>query len=365
MIQRLETGLVYRNPIPHRRSIHAWHPTLVVLDDGQLLSAFDLGEAVESVDYRSYLSRSSDNGHTWTPPSRIFPDANDRLQRHTARLTPLRDGTIVAMGSRRYLEHAEEDVFNRATFGGLPGELILLRSKDQGHTWQGPTVVQSPLSNPLEICHAVIELADGRWLLPTSILRHWDGTAPDGVKAVALVSEDEGRTWNGHLDVLDSYDRGCAHFEVSLIQLPDGRLLAASWEFEFASGRSHPLPYAISADGQTFGPARATGLNGETSKMLSLGDDRVLVIYRRFDKPGLWAALVRIKGDTWVNLEEIPLWQGAPSKMFGERASADELSALQFGFPQPHRLPDGKVMVVFWCREDGVHNIRWLRVAVD
>ena len=71
-----------------------------------------------------------------------------------------------------------------------------------------------------------------------------------------------------------------------------------------------------------------------------------------------------MEGDNWVNLEEAPLWQGAESRMLGERASADELGALQFGFPQPHLLPDGNVMVLFWCREDCIHHIRWLRVSV-
>ena len=64
MLQLLATDLVYQTPHPHRRSVHAWHPTLVVLGNGQYLCAFDLGETVESVDYRTYLSRSSDDGQT-------------------------------------------------------------------------------------------------------------------------------------------------------------------------------------------------------------------------------------------------------------------------------------------------------------
>ncbi len=73
MIKLLETGLVYRNPRPQRRSVHAWHPTLVILADGWLLSACDLTQAAESVDYRTWCSHSSDNRHTWTAPVRIFP----------------------------------------------------------------------------------------------------------------------------------------------------------------------------------------------------------------------------------------------------------------------------------------------------
>jgi len=365
MIELLESGLVYRNPKPHRRSIHAWHPTLVVGEQGNLLAAFDLAEAVESDDYRTYLSRSDDNGQTWSSPARFFADENDRLQRHSVRLSRMSDGSVIAMGSRRYLESDDEDVFNRETFGTKPAEWILLRSRDEGQSWEGPKVAQFPFSGPFEVCHAIVELTDGRWLLPTSILRQWDGSTPHGLKAIALVSADQGQTWTEFIDVLDASAQGWIHFESSLVQLPDGRLLSVSWAFDDKTGTSRPLPYAISNDGKTYGPAQPTGLNGETSKLLSLGDNYVFCVYRRYDQPGLWGNLARIEGDQWVNLEEAPLWQGTESRMFGQQASADELSALAFGFPQPHLLPDGNVMIVFWCREDCVHNIRWLRVTVQ
>lgn len=365
MIDVLNTGLVYRNPQPQRRSIHAWHPTLVVLSESEWLAAFDLAEAVESLDYRTYCSRSSDGGVSWNPPQRIFPDENDSLQRHSVRLSRISDGTVVAMGARRYLESEDEDTFSRETFGVKPAELILLRSQDKGQTWEGPTVVQPPLAGPFETCHAVVELSDGRWLLPTSVLRAWDGSAPDGIKAIALVSHDQGKTWTEYLNVLDRHAQGIFHFESSLIELPDKRLLSVSWAFDDASGTSRPLPYTLSDDGTQFSPPRETGINGETSKLLSLGDNRVLCVYRRFDKPGLWANVVQIDQDEWVNLAEAPLWQGTGSKMRGEGTSADELSALEFGFPQPHLLPDGTLTVLFWCREDCIHNIRWVRFAID
>jgi hypothetical protein len=365
MIKLIDTGLVYRNPQPFRRSIHAWHPTLIVLEDSELLCAFDLATAIENVDYRTYFSHSSDSGQTWSSPTRLFPDEDNRLQRHTVRISRLKDGSLVGMGCRWFLEHEDEDLINRETMGMAPNELILVRSADNGRTWTGPTVVAPPLAGPFEICHAIVELADGRWLYPTSITKNWDGEAPNGVKAVALVSHDQGESWTEHLDVLDSYAQGIIQFESSVIQLPDSRLLAVSWAFDNRIGKSKPLPYAISTDGRTFSEPRPTGLDGETSKLVSLGDDLILCVSRRFDKPGLWATLARIENDEWINLDEAPLWQGADSKMFGERSSADELAALAFGFPQPHLLPDGSVLIVFWCREECIHNIRWLRVQVE
>ena len=58
MIETLATGLVYRNPEPERRAIHAWHPSIVVLDDGELFASFDLASGV----------KTSITGPTWRAP---------------------------------------------------------------------------------------------------------------------------------------------------------------------------------------------------------------------------------------------------------------------------------------------------------
>lgn len=58
--------------------------------------------------------------------------------------------------------------------------------------------------------------------------------------------------------------------------------------------------------------------------------------------------------------------QGAASRMAGEGTSSDELSGLKFGYPGLIRMPGGgDVMVVFWCKEEGINNVRWVRVGVS
>ncbi len=364
MIECLEGGLVYRNPKPHLRSIHAWHPSLVRLDDGALLAGFDLGEAVESLDYGTWLSRSRDEGRTWEAPRRLFHDTVARRTTHAVRLGRVSDGTIVAFGGRFYRDDPEEGLTNRANLGYVPVDLILLRSRD-GVSWDGPVTIAPPLVGPsFEVCHRVIELADGRWLAPTATWKGWNGEAPNGMKAIALVSHDRGQTWPEYLTVSDLYDRGVVSWEQGLTQLPDGRLLAVVWLFDERAGHSLPNRYVLSADGKTFSPPRENGLLGETAKLLTLADGRVLCLYRRMDRPGLWANLVRIDGDDWVNLAEAPLWRGPISGMLGERTSGDELSALKFGFPSMVQLPGGDVLAVFWCVEECIHNIRWVRLKV-
>lgn len=366
MIERVETGLVYRNPKPYLKAIHAWHPSLAWLGGSELLTAFDLGQAVESLDYSTYLARSNDLGRTWSTPERLFHDTSARRSTHSVRIGRVGGGELVGFGGRYYRDDPEEGLVNRENLGYVPMDLIQLLSTDGGRSWRGPEVISPPLVGPsFEICHRVIELADGRWLAPTSTWKGWDGEAPQGMKAIALVSRDRGRSWPEYLTVADQYAQGVISWEQGLTQLADVRLLAAVWSFDERSGRSLTTRYTLSDNGRTFSPLRETGLVGETAKLLTLVDGRVLCVYRRSDRPGLWGNLVRIEGQKWINLAEAPLWQGTASGMKGEATSSDELSALKFGFPSMVQLPDGDVLLVFWCAEDGVHNIRWQRLRID
>lgn len=364
-LELIDSGVVYRNPKPHLRSVHAWHPTIARLGDGTLLAAFDLGEAIESLDYRTYTSRSHDGGHTWDTPKRLFEDNHPRRAIHTVRIRRLKDGSLIGFGARAYRDDPEEGLTNRANLGYVPMDLILLRSSDEGASWQGPQVIEPPLVGPsFEVCHPIMELADGRWLAPTATWKGWDGSAPNGMKAIALVSHDRGKTWPEWIDVVDQWASGIVSWELGMCELPGGRLLGVVWCLDDKAGRSLPNKFALSRDGRTFGPPRANGLRGETAKLLTHSTGNVVCLYRRLDQPGLWANLVRIEGDNWNNVAETAVWQGPSSGMKGEGKAADELSSLKFGFPTMIELPDGDVFAVFWCLDNCLYSIRWAKLRI-
>src|SRR5688500_13825050 len=117
MIECVDGGVVYRNPMPHLKSVHAWHPSLVRLDGGGLLAGFDLGEAIESLDYRTFTSRSGDEGRTWDAPRLLFVDPVPRRSTHSVRLGRVNDGTLVGLGGRFYRDDPGEGLTNRANLG--------------------------------------------------------------------------------------------------------------------------------------------------------------------------------------------------------------------------------------------------------
>ena len=359
------TGLVYRNPHPNLRAVNAWHPTVTRLPNGVLLCAFDLGQGCESMDYCTHLSRSQDGGNTWETPQEFLADCATPYANTLARIRAVSDGTVVALGGHLYRDDPKKGFVNPENLGYTAMDLFLSRSKDNGQTWETPRIIEPPLLGPSwEICHSIVELDDGRWLAPMSTWKGWNGEAPNGMRAVALISHDRGETWPEYLDVMDDYANGIIHFEQSLVQLQDGRLLAIAWALHEASGETRPSPYVTSEDGRTFGPPRLTGFHAQTAKLSVLADGSVLCLYRRHDRPGLWSNLARIEGDEWINLDETLLWSGAESGMRGETTPGAEMKELRFGFPNMVLLPDGSMFVVFWCQEDCINNIRWMKVRV-
>jgi hypothetical protein len=366
VIEVVASGSVWQNPDPDARALHAWHPSLVETGAGRWLCSFDLASAILAPDYGTWLSASDDDGRTWSEPWSMArewgaPDATT----HSLRIGRSPDGSLVAAGGRWRREGRYARGLNRENAGWCPMELVISRS-ETGRAWTLPEVVTPPLTGPaFEVCHPIVALPDGRWLWPTSTWRDWDGDEGTGMRAVALVSTDGGRTWSDHLEVLDGRARGVVHWEQSLVPLADGRLLAVAWAFDPVASRTLELPWALASDGRAFDRWGGTGLRAQTTKLAVLGDGRVLAVYRRDDEPGLWGAVARVDGDGWRTLGTHLLWGGAGPGMRGTGSVADDLAGLAFGAPNAVPAADGSVLVAFWRREACQYGIGWLRLRVD
>jgi hypothetical protein len=73
--------------------------------------------------------------------------------------------------------------------------------------------------------------------------------------------------------------------------------------------------------------------------------------------------VVRIEGERWVTESQDALWGNPDSGMLGADSIGAELSSLPFGYPTLVPRRDGGLLLVFWCREDCISNIRWMRLA--
>ena len=365
----IATGLVYRNPDPDVPGRDAWHPRLALTDNGELIASFDMGTKGCGPGYRTYLSRSIDGGITWDEPVLLFPDEllddAGRLTIHLARPSLMPNGEYVAAICRCFLDDPEMGIINDENAGWCEMELFFARSADAGRTWRKPEPIIPPLTGPcFEVAHPPLALTDGRWLLPLATLKDWHGNCPNGQKAVALVSHDQGSTWPDYIEVMDGHEEGICYFEQGVTQLADGRLFALAWALDEARGTTRSVDYAI-GDGDGFCPPRRTPLAGETAKVFALPDGRALCLYRGIEPPGLCGVIIDVTEDRAVFGEPVVLWQGAAlSMMFGTGVAAQEMRDLKLGSPHLVLMPNGEVFAACWCCEDEIFNIRWVRLAI-
>lgn len=369
VLRELETGVLFRNPAPHLKSVHAYFPSVVPLENGNLLASGMVAEAFEAVGARVHLFRSTDEGMTWRHEGPQSHELDGQQISESGRLTRLADGRIVALLHRHdRTEHADEGLVNPKTLGFVPTSFAISESADEGRTWSAARAIEPPLVGPaFELCSPITVLGDGRWLLPTSTWRDWNGAAPSGNRMVALVSSDEGKSWPSYFDVMHHPSNKVLYWESKIVELADGTLVAVAWGYDEATSKDLPNQYALSRDGgKTWTAPASMGLRGQTLAPLVLAGDRILCVYRRIDVPGLWAQLARLDGDRWTNEGTEPLWGHNQGGLTGSSGSmAQNFQVLRFGAPCLTRLDDGRIFMAFWCYEDTVGMLRWFRFRAD
>lgn len=369
-IKTIADGVLYRNPNPTQEARNAWHPRLVRTEDGQIIATFDIADSTDSLDYGTYISRSSDNGNTWEPPTPLLDAAlvqhPTRLTMHLARTSLMSNGEFVAVVGRYFREEDDNGFVCDETMGLCEMELLLARSRDLGRTWQPLEKITPPLEGPgFEVAHPIIELQDGRWVAPLATWHDQAGRAPNGHRAVAFVSSDQGKSWPTYLDVMEDGANGIIYFEQGLAQLTDGRLLATVWAYDQNTRQTRGIDYAV-ARGDRFTPHRPTPLKGETAKLIALPDGRALCVYRGLEPVGLVASIITVNDDDTCEFSEPQiLWKGeSATAMFGVEGPGKELKELKLGSPHGIVIADDEVFIAFWCCGEDVFHIRWVRVRV-
>lgn len=366
-VRVINEGIIYRNPKPHVKSIHAYFPWVVYTADNQLIASFVLGEAFESVNSNTYISHSEDMGKTWSEPLPIISPSELILRSNCARITDLGNGHLATMMVRSdRSSHPEEGLANPGNIGFVPTDLLLLHSFDNGKTWTRPNEIEPPLIGPsFEACSPIVVLKGGTWLWSTSTWRGWDGYSPNGMKMVALLSDDEGKTWKNHLVAMDGTGEQIIYWEGKVIELNNGSMLATAWAFDEKTGTDLPNHYAVSNDkGKTWTTPVSMNILGQTMATVQMPDDRIVVVYRRMDVAGLWLSVLKFCDNNLETEDSVCLWNGAQASDLKRENMVTEFNELKFGAPCITKLSEDSLFIAFWCYEKIVSNIRWVEVAL-
>lgn len=334
-------------------------PQAVQLPDGELLCSFSVGGGAEVTGGTDW-ARSTDGGETWNVEGTLFPSDPAKGLANFLKLSISIDGnTIYAYGSV-----IDSDVSK--PFGERAANAVLCQSTDHGKSWSSPAPVPMSVDCPLEVSFAALPLSSGRLLAPAATLADNDTL---GERVLVALSDDRGATWPRHATVFQDPERRRGFFEHKFALLPNGDILATSWTVTLGDYRDLPNSFSLSKDGgMTWGQAHSTGIQGQTMSALSLGNDRLLVLYnRRYGQQAIMMCLVKFTKSEWTVHEEKVMYD---AEAFHERDSSitsgiDELNAFAFGFPTAISLQDGTILATHWCVENGKCGIRWTNLKVD
>jgi sialidase-1 len=367
-IQYLEPHVVYENPKPHVHSRHGCFPGLAQLPSGELIALFVIGEAFESPDGTTWVSRSGDEGRTWHVQGRLYDKRVVGFETTDSfKPTVLRAGVLVATGYRFHRHDPESPIAIPETGGVLHGDDIISFSGDEGHSWSVPEIIPRTHPELLELSGPCIELRSGDLVGVAAPYRMPDGSNPSGQIGVMMRSPDKGRTWDDRTVYFQSPGQNITPFEARICEMQDGRLVAIVWAYDSVAEKHLPNHVVVSHDdGHTWSAPIDTGHMGQASNLLWLGDDLLLTIHaHRASDPGIYVRLVDFAGDRWRPLAETVIYGTQHRQQTREgQAMADMFKSLRFGQPSVLRLASGDFLAAHWSIEEGQGRIRAHRLRL-
>jgi sialidase-1 len=281
------------------------------LDNGDMVAVFYAGYGHVSYPNEAYpkggricLTRSTDEGRTWSEPVAIYDDEFDNRDPHIAQLS---NGMVVCS-----FFSLKRSSTNPQGYECLNAQII--RSFDQGATWEHKS--QFVLTDtPVWVCSAPVhEMPDGTYILP--IYREDSTGAWGGV----VHSHDLGETWGEAIPI--GQDSGLVlPAETDITLLKDGSLYAA-----LRGDENENMQYATSSDGGlSWSPVQDIGFQAHAPHFNRLSSGEVLMTCRA---RGTGLLVSRDECHSWLGPYTIDLVGGA--------------------YPSTIELNDGSILAIYY-----------------
>lgn len=374
-LKLISSGPIYRNPDPGYRHETALFSHIVALGGDELLCLYNRGQAMYATDLTFWQARSTDGGVTWQEHIQITDRSlDDRpYSYHSPFVSRMSNGLLVIISFRVDRSDPNKPIFNAETGGLTELEIILMRSTDNGRSWSPPEIIAVPEGLVITPSSPIVELLSGRWFLAHDRWHAFDDPGPYKPRTICFFSDDQGKSWHEPVSFANSEATGKGFWHGRVMRLTDGRLFALFWSAVMGENGLEDLPLhrAIgSADGREWSIPEMTNLPGQTNGVVDLGNGRFAAIYttREATKPGFRVVLSEDWGRTWDIENQLQIWNATGRERLGVNAPEAyprSHDTIAYGAPTANRLPNGTIIVSFWCTEMSITHIRYALLKLD
>lgn len=363
----IHSSIIYDNPLPQLRSRHSFFPSVCQCADGSLTAVYAVGQAFESVDSTSCVSRSFDGGKSWTEPKPLFDKSQFSVPiTDYCKVTALPDGRLVALGYAFLRPDPEKPIGNPEIGGLLDDFIFFATSDDSGESWSEMHEIADHWGGHAEASAPVTVLRDGTWITPITGFPGWDGKMTGPMQGRLLRSDDGGEHWNDDAVCMD-FGTPVTCYEQRLCQLDSGTILCIGWNENTATGARMENHFTFSTDnGKTWSAPQSTGILGQASSLCALGGEKLLALHairRDTDRPGIYGCVVDFSEKKWNILEKKLLWEPNVPLM-KDSHMAEIFAFLKFGQPGAIRLSDGDLLMTHWYAEQGQYKTCATRIRL-
>lgn len=364
----LNSSVIYENPLPQLKSRQSFFPFLCEIKNGLIGASIVIGEAFESVDSTSYFTTSSDGGKTWGKPQKMFSlgQDEDRLTDY-CKITALPDGRLVAMGYTYLRDDPELPIGNPENSGTLDDFVFYSISHDYGKTWDKMTQIDCAWGPHVEASAPITLLSNGAWITPITGFPDWEGKMHGRLCGRALISKDEGKTWNDDAVCMDFEDGNTTCYEQRMCQLASGTIVCIGWNENVVTGERYNNHFTASYDGgKTWTKPVSTGVMGQASSVCAVGGEKLLALHavrRDTERPGIYGYLVDFSERRWNIVDSALIWE-PETPMKKDTKMAEIFSFLKFGQPGAILLSDGDIMMSHWHAENGQYKTVATRIRI-
>lgn len=354
----LETSTIYANPDPLLVSRQALFPGLLQLPDGDIIALFSIGQAFDAADMRSFVSRSGDEGRTWSEPTRLHHETWLIDEQEAFKPMLLRDGSILATGYVFVRPDPLQPIVEPETFAVPELRVKVSRSTDNGRSWSVPCAVDIE-GAPLEMSGPGTQLSSGRIIAATSPFH----LRKDGHAGWIVASDDNGASWFRLSEFFRAPGGNVHAWECRLAAWGEGRVAVMWWAYDHVAEKNLNNHVAFSSDGaESFGPAVDTGVYGQSSSLIHLAGDTLLTIHtHRENDAALIVRRVDVRGGGFRVEEELSLF--ASQSMGSTTADMkQQFGDLKFGQPSLLQLASGDILACCWAFENHQYVIKSFRI---